>query len=136
MAKTLVEAVEKVMEGQKQAQIKHLIETFGIRAKLFKPVKNKSSRVYGIDSGEANEDNFVRIDCLVTSDDFFPTGPTSSGPFVEGFLYTLDPDVQVGDLLEIRRGDKRSNRYKIISKEAIGQTRDVFERYKIAAEPD
>jgi hypothetical protein len=134
MPRKVVQAVEEYSRKQLEVQLKHAIAQYGIKVKLYEASKDVFSKVYGADSGVTNAPKLVdEIDAIVTSDDFFPTSATSSGGFIEGWLYTLSPKIQVGQMAEIVTSDGTTNRYMVQVPHGKGLTQIVFKRWKLVA---
>lgn len=133
MPKTKMEAVEEMIKNQKIGHLRALLQQYAVKVKIFKVKKDEYSAVYGEDSGAVDDALFDEVEAIITSDDFFPSGPSSSGSFVEGWLYTFSDKVTVGKTVEIRSGDGRTRRYKAESVWAVGSTTDVFRRVKLAS---
>lgn len=131
--KTKMEAVEEYVQNQKTAQLRAMLEMYAVSVKVWSPLKDVNSKVYGEDSGAIDENVFDTVLAIVTSHDFFPTGPSSSGAFTEGWLYTFSDKIDVGCTVELHSGDQRQRRYKVDVKFALGQTRNVFSRFRIVA---
>ncbi len=133
MAKTKLEAVEQAIKGQKVGQLRALLEQYAVKVKVFTPKKDTFSKVYGEESGSIDNATFEEIDAILTSDDFFPSGPGSSGSFIEGWAYTFSDKIKVGNTVEVRSGDSRVRRYKADGVWAVGMTTDVFRKVKLVS---
>lgn len=131
MAKTRLEAIEETLSKQKVGQLRALIAQYAVTVKIFKVKEDEYSTVYGQESGAVDDSKFDNIEAIITSDDFFPTGPSSSGSFVEGWCYTFSDKLKVGQTMEVRSQDGKTRRYKADSLWAVGVTTDVFFRVKI-----
>lgn len=128
----LFKSVERVKKEQSDVALKHLMINWGTPMLILKPVKNATSRVYGTESGEVSGKP-VKIIGLITSDDFFPTGPTQAGTFTEGWLYTESTEVDVGDKLRIEGDAGRVRDYEVTERHSLGQTTNVFQRWKLSS---
>ena len=138
---TLLSDIEDHKGDHTPAYLRTIERRYGIAIKIFKPRKNVHSKVYGSSSGEKYEYS-DEIQGLVTGDDFFPSDMRSSGSFQEGFLYTsyhdkIDPLDQISFKAVGEKRDNsnegRSRQYKVVDKEAIGQTTEVMYRFRISA---
>lgn len=134
MTKFLSNIEQNIARTYGDIAIKRLEELYGRELRLYR--QNKAdvySRVYGKHSG-AISDDFVTIIGIVTGDDFFPSDSAYSGSFEEGWLYTSTPDkVLIGDTLEFLALDGKARRYEVTSKENIGQTKEVFTKYRLSS---
>ena len=133
MPKTRLEAVEELIKNQKVGQLRALMSMYAVNIKVFQVVSDEYSSVYGQESGAVDDSKFEMIEAIITSDDFFPSGPSSSGSFVEGWAYTFSDKLQVGQTVEIKSGDNRIRRYKADSVWAVGTTLDAFKRVKLVS---
>lgn len=129
--KSRLAAVEEMISKQKVGQLRALMESYAVKIKVFQPKKDEYSNVYGEESGAVDDSKFDLIDAIITSDDFFPSGPSSSGSFVEGWCYTFSDKLRIGQTVEIRSGDGKTRRYKADGVWAVGLTTDVFHRIKL-----
>lgn len=125
-------SAEEIVKKQKEAQFRAYYERYAVPLRLFVPVQNAQSRVYGNHSGDAGGKP-IDIFGIVTSDDFFPSSGANSGSFVEGYLYTQHKSVITGCIVEIVSGDNKARRYKIDTKESVGFTTEVFTRWKLVS---
>ena len=55
-----------------------------------------------------------------------------TGGFELGFLYTRTDNVKTGDTLKVVSEDGKQRRFKVESKEDIGITSTVFEKWKLS----
>jgi ribosomal protein S8E len=135
MPKRIGHNAEEYLKKQKQAHLKHLIESYGIKVKLLGVSSGTYNKVYGTDTGVNQKmAPIAEIDCLITSDDFFPTSSSASGGFIEGWLYTNSDKIQVGQIVQVTSSDDgKSRQYRVEGVWARGMTIDVFKRYKIVA---
>ena len=122
--------VEDILQDNMIEKIKYLEKYYGIDIEVYKTERDVYTKVYGKNSGTSIE-YIDTITGVIVSDDFFTTGLVSSGSFEEGFLYTSYKDNLVGMTIKINRQDGKTRNYKVESKESIGMTTNVFNRYKI-----
>jgi len=132
---TLYQNIEVALKTMHVSYLRVLERIHGIPLIIRHAKIDEHTSVYGVEAGEEYGDE-TEITGIVTGDDFFPTAAMSSGAFQEGFLYTTSTEVRVGDELEINSTDNRRRKYKIVSKEALGTTTDVFSRYQLSAKGD
>ena len=113
--------------------LKQLERLHGIRVKLIRSSKNVYSKVYGMESGD-DTGECEEMTVLITSDTFSPMDRFNAGLLTEGWLFTSTPEkVFVGDTVEVARADNKAFKFKIISKEAIGVTETVSEKFRLSA---
>lgn len=122
--------VENILEKTLVDKIAYLEQYYGISIDIYKTDRDVYTNVYGKNAGTSIE-YIDTIKGVIVSDDFFTTGIVSSGSFDEGFLYTSYKDNIVGMTIKINRQDGKIRNYKVESKESIGMTTNVFNRYKI-----
>jgi hypothetical protein len=133
MAGCFITQTERIKACLAACQLDMLLSMYALDLDLFKVVKDDFSDVYGTTGSREDDRTRCRIQGIVISDDFLPIDPRNAGSFNEAFLYTNSPLVEVGDLVAIVRADSRSRKYKVINREAIGQTRVVFTRFYISS---
>ena len=98
--------------------------------KLFRPDEDVYSDVYGSYAG--NKADYVRVFTgALVGDDFFAQDNAYAGNFQEGYLYTQDKDIRVGDILEVDSADNKVRRYKVDLPEGLGTQTTVSGRFKI-----
>ncbi len=135
---TLLNRIESTLKQISDVQLKQLMILWGLDLKVFDQIEDVYSRVYGTSSGRrktGKDFNIVRG--ITIGDDFFPSGPFSSGTFQEGWLYTEDLDkIKPGQFVDVPSLDGKSRRYHVKSLHDIGTTQSVFARYKLIAVGD
>jgi hypothetical protein len=136
MAGCLIKEIERIKACASLCQLDILLSMYAVDVDLFKPIRDDFSHVYGTTGSTEDDKSKCRIQAVVIVDDFLPVDPKSAGSFDEAWMYTTSPKVEVGDLIAIVRGDSRSRRYKVINRQAIGQTRAVFYRFYISSVAD
>ena len=96
--------------------------------------KNKDS-IYSTVYGQHSEkiwDDPIEIVGVVTSHGSFPTAMMLAPTFEQGYLYTTYKEAEVGDLIIFDREDNKSRKFKLESKETVGQTKEVWYKFEIA----
>lgn len=68
----------------------------------------------------------------IAGDDFFPSTMTQAGIFKEAWLFTNEAGLIVGDEIRIFRDDGRRMAYRVEEVPVIGQTTQIFTKYKLA----
>lgn len=132
---SLLHTIESVVKTSVTNQVSLLTSLFSVKCRLHKPVKDTYSEVYGIHSGVEKAD-FIEIDLLCIGDTSSPFDQRSVGTFQEGWVFTNDVRVEVGDQIDVIREDGRGRRYKIERKESIGTTDKVFSKFRLSAMGD
>ena len=122
--------VEKILESSLIDKMSYLEKYYGLDIEVHRTEKDVYTRVYGENAGTHTE-YVTTITGVIVSDDFFTSGIVSSGSFEEGYLYTSYTGDLVGTTIKINRQDGKTRNYKVDSKESIGMSTDVFNRYKI-----
>ena len=100
---------------------------------VFKRRIDIQTTVYGLDAGEESLYPAGEIEALVAGDSFFPSDLASAGTLTEGWLYTSSTLLSVGDLVELKRSDQRTRRYKVVVPERVGSSQSVFIKFKLSA---
>lgn len=103
---------------------------------VFKARISYETKVYGLDAGEEGVYPAGEITALVAGDAFFPSDLASAGTLTEGWLYTLSPLIQIGDLVELKRSDIRKRRYKVVEADRVGSSQAVFTKFKLSSLAD
>ena len=96
--------------------------------------KNKDS-IYSVVYGQYTEkiwDDPITIVGVVTAHGSFPTSFSLAPTFETGFLYTTYSEAQAGDLISFEREDDKSRRFKLESKETVGQSKEVWYKFEIS----
>lgn len=125
--------MEQIIKENGTRGIEHLEFYYGLDLEIHRPTKSDVyNRVHGGNAGGPT--NLVKtFTGILHGDDFFPSNDTHSGGFVSGFLYTSESDILVGDTIKIVPVDNKIRRFKIVSKENIGLTTEVFTKWKLSA---
>lgn len=130
---SLLPDIERILGENSFNRLGTIENKFAVSVKVFKPVNNVYSNVYGRDSGEESQHPSETIQAVVIGDDFFPADPRSGGGFKEGWLFTTSNVVNVGDRVEIERADCRHRRYEVLSMQSLGSSRSVFKKFRLSA---
>ena len=77
--------------------------------------------------------NTTRIDAMITGDEFTPFDAFNISRLVEGFLYDPSGTAETGDLVDVMRDGLRIRQFKLMEHDALGSTRNVINRFRIAA---
>ena len=122
---------ERILKGLMDVGITHMEYYYGLDLELHRTHKDIHTDVYGNHAGGKTslEKNFTGI---LVSDDFFASDNAYSGNFNEGFLYTSDKDVMVGDVVAVKSADNKIRRFKIILRESLGTQTEVINRFKLS----
>ena len=125
--------MERIIAKQGDAGLDHLEHYYGLKLELRRPEKSGVyTRVHGSQAG-ANTQVIKEFVGVVEGDDFFPASGEFSGGFMAGFLYSREKEVRVGDEVRIVSEDGKIRRYKIVGKESLGLTREIFTKWKLSA---
>ncbi len=132
---TFYTEIERIQKEHMGERLRYLEKYYGLYLDVYTPERDTYSEVYGKDANSTlkYEDCFIGI---LVSDDIFTTGPASAGSFDEGFLYTSSEMALVGKIIAVQTESKKSRRYRVEEKEALGMTDDVFVRYKLSSLAD
>lgn len=122
--------MESILKQYSEKNLKVLEFYHGIRLYLFRSDKDTHSSVYGAHAG-TKPTMISEFTGILTSDDFFTSGPSSAGRFEEGFLFTSFNGVRVGDQIQIKSKDDKVRMYLVASKEALGMQDTVFTKWKL-----
>lgn len=121
---------EAVVRDFQKLGLSGIMFYYGVDLKLFRADKDKYADVFGKMAGNKTDflKNFVGA---LAGDDFFPSDDAGAGNFTEGFLYTEEQDINVGDVIEVDSADGRMRRYVVDSWDTEGTQDTVFGRWKI-----
>lgn len=97
-----------------------------------KNIKVKRTSGYGTLAGSKATSSF-EIKGVITGNEFATVDSLHAGLFDTGWLYTTSDQVNVGDEVAIAREDGRERKYTVETKTALGSTRAVFTRHRLAA---
>jgi hypothetical protein len=128
--------IERILKERASNYLSVLEQRFSVKCILHRVVQNTETRVYGVEAGEEGYKRHSEFSGIVTNDNFFPSDDYSSGTMAEGYLYTTSTSPQVGDLVEVHRGDKKSRRFKIETLESLGTTEKTFKKFKLSSVGD
>ena len=122
---------EKILKDLSDVGIKQLEYYYGLDLELHRTNKDIHTDVYGNHAGGKTY-KLKDFTGILVSDDFFASDNAYSGNFQEGFLYTSDPEVLVGDVVSVKSADGKIRRFKIILRESIGTQTEVIDRFKLS----
>ena len=116
--------------------LKELEKVYPCKIRVFRPVKDEYSEVYGTEGGiHINEKEFDEIDVLISNDPWSPLGFYEAGTLTEGWIFTEDDRITSDLVFRVVRivtgGVELSRRYKIREKQAYGTTQAVETRWRI-----
>jgi hypothetical protein len=125
--------MEKVIRNNGERGLEQLEHYYGVLLEVFRanPQNDVYARVHGKNRGRQGN-MIAKVIGILVGDDFFPSDDEFSGGFELGFLYTRSGKIKVGDVLRIAPEDGKERKYKVESKEDIGLTDSVFEKYKLS----
>jgi hypothetical protein len=131
---TLFEQAEKYFSEYNKSRLNYLISYKGVTLKLFKANQTIERSVYGNHAGSEDGNFICEFKGLLTDagSSFFSSSPSSSGGFQEAYLYTTLEEVNVGDLIEVKRLGK-SKRYKVESNLTSGVTEVIAQKFKLTS---
>lgn len=131
---SLLSDVELQVAQRSLRAIKHLLgRGMGTEVRLWEAAKDVHQDAYGSASG-SRSGTYRTIRGIATGDDFFPYDASRSGSFQEGWLWTDDEGtIKAGQEVEFMALDGRSRRYVVGESQGIGQTTEVFTRYRLSA---
>jgi len=135
---TLYSEIEDVVRRNNLVALEHILENFSILVNLHKMTKSVHSAVYGTADGTMSEEA-IEIRVVITGDSFWGTDGFQAGTLEEGWLYTSEPNqslVDIGDIVEVKRGDNKVRRWKVMKVDSIGHTTNIFLRWRVSAIAD
>jgi len=132
MANSIYAKIEEIAKNRQTAAIKKALQHWSIKIKIYKALNDVYANVYGKDTG-SYASKYKAFNAVITNDDFFPAGLSASGTFQTGYMYIDSEYPDVGDKIEVIRGDGKSHNFKITSKEGIGMSTEIMYRYKLSS---
>lgn len=127
--------LEDILKRQRRnIGIKTIERRYGIPIQIYRQAPTVHSKVMGTASGQQGTLT-LEIIGLISKDDFFAFDAAASGAFQEGWLYTsYHEQVLPGDTVVFQfAGDTKSRKYKVMFKEGLGQTTEIFPRFRLSA---
>lgn len=132
---TLYKKGEEILKNSCTGRIKVLLDEWGQDIVIYKQTEDVYTDVYGY-TAKADislAGSTVEIIGIFVSDDFFSQDSLSAGGFQNGFLYTYSDQVEIGDVVALKRDDNKNKFYKVEQQQVIGMTQAVTYRYSISA---
>ena len=126
--------MEKIISDQGERGLEVMEYYYGLTLEVYRSINKGDAygQVHGRDSG--NVATLLKtIKGVLQGDDFLPSNDSHSGNFETGFLFTRDDDILVGDVIKIDSIDKKSRRFRIVERQQIGFTTEVFTKWKLSA---
>lgn len=122
--------MERIVQANTESALELALHYYGQTLTLMRPTKaDVYSAVHAKNAGGPMM-NVGEIEGILHPDDFSSSDGVNAGNFEEGYLYTKNKNVMVGDIIVIVGGSER-RRFKIESKQAIGFTTDLFVKFHI-----
>lgn len=125
--------IEKYLQRKQALRLKILLEQRGYDINLYERETDQYSETYGFPANNRKVSIKKVIKGITVSDDFVPVSDLDSGLFIEGFLYSDDEEVVVGDIIGIPRPNSRERLYKVVGEEVIGTTDRVGFKYRLSS---
>lgn len=125
--------MEKVIKAQGERGLEQLEFYYGIDLDVLRQTTKADaySQVHGRDAGGPT--SIVDTICgVLQGDDFLPSNDWYSGNFETGFLYTRSKAILVGDTIKIVTTDGKSRQFKIVERQQIGFTTEIFTKWKLS----
>ena len=124
--------MERIIKANGDRGLDVLLYYYGLELENYRPQKlDVYNTVHGPDAG-GKADKIKDFVGIIQGDDFFPSTGTSSANFTSAFLYCKESDVIVGDEIRIKSEDDKRRHYKIIRKESVGLTTEVFTKFVLS----
>ena len=125
--------VEKIIKTQGEAGLDVVEHYSGLHMELLRQVKHDSySTVHGRNAG-GPEEFYKNIFGVIQGDDFLPNNNHYSGNFEQGFLFTREKDILVGDTLRIKTVDSKARTFRVDEVQGFGLTLEIFTFWKLTA---
>ena len=125
--------MERILKDQGERGLEHMEFYFGLDFEVHRQIKHDAySQVHGRDAGGPTS-MVETIHGVLEGDDFLPSNNWYSGNFETGFLYTRSEAILIGDTIKIVSSDGKSRQFKIVERQQIGFTTEIFTKWKLSA---
>lgn len=123
--------MEKVIGINTDNALELALFYYGQELSLLRPARNNVySKVHGKEAGGDLED-ICSFTGVLQSDDFSTSDGNYTANFEEGFLFTKEKRILVGDVIVIDAGGG-IRRFRVEAREDIGYTTDMFVKYRLS----
>lgn len=132
MARNRYADMESILKEQSERGLEQMEYYYGIDLEIHRQKKSDAySQVHGRDAGGPT---YIAetIHGVLQGDDFLPSNNWYSGNFETGFLYTRSKAILVGDIIKIVVTDGKSRRFKVVERQQIGFTTEIFTQWKLS----
>jgi hypothetical protein len=129
------ENMEKVIQKHGEMGLEQVEFYYGVDLEIYREGADRKKSVYGRVHGKnagADPEYHSSFVGVLVSDDFFTADDQFTGGFELGFCYTRSKEIKVGDTLRVCVQDGKERRFKVESKEDIGISNTVFEKWKLS----
>jgi hypothetical protein len=134
MSANRYDEMERIIQDQGERGLEVMEYYYGMDLEILRPNRKGDvyGQVHGSDSGGPTN-LFKVIRGVLQGDDFLPSNNSHSGNFETGFLFTKDKDILVGDVINIRSRDDKQRRFKVVERQQIGFTTEIFTKWKLSS---
>ena len=135
---SVIPIIENALANDVFPQVISVLEqVLGVDLKIIRiqstPEDEKYEKTYGIHSGGAEIEVGVVRGVLATSEDFITYGHLKTTPPETAYFYTTSLNmIKVGDILKYERTDGTIRKWKVVSRESVGYSRVVVERFRLS----
>ncbi len=127
-----LDLIESLAKTRSVLVINKLAGKLGVEVDIHKHVQDAYSDVYGINADKAPKGGvIITKNVIITGDQFIAYDDYSISTMQEGFVYDPDGDIEVGDMIEVKRDGGRVRQFQVVHNEGVGSTRVVLDRFKI-----
>lgn len=124
--------IEKVIRQNSDVALEYALFYYGQVLQQFRSEKvDAYSKVHAKESGGPL--SLVRdgLEGVLQADDFSTSDGNFTANFEEGFLFTKEKDIIVGDIIKIDGGGG-VREFRVEAREDIGYTTDMFVKYRLS----
>jgi hypothetical protein len=131
MVKTFYDEMERIIKQQSDNALEMALHYYGLSLSLKRQQKDDIySKVHAKNAG--NDLYFVKTFVgIIKADDFASTDGIYAAEFDEGFLYTKETDILVGDVISVDSG-QGVPRFRIEKQENVGFSSTMFIKFTIS----
>lgn len=124
---------ERILKERHATYLRNLEKRFGIELTVVRQKQDTHSTVYGGQSGRKDSGDSFTVRGIITADEFTPVSGALSSTLDQGFLYTTSELIHTADQIHLGSDDLAQRIFKVVDKESMGSTVEVFYRYRLAA---
>ena len=124
---------ERILKERHLMYLRNLEKRYAVELTIKRQLQDTHTTVYGVQAGRKDHSEDITIRGIITADEFTPVTGALSSTLDQAFLYTTSELVKTADQIHIESDDSRTRIFKVVDKESMGSTIEVFFRYRLSA---